>query len=225
MTFSDSATRSILDWDPGDKQYGRFRPAESLHSMFEGVSVNGEWTLELYDSQNDKQAGSLLDWKIKMNVIACHPEVTWEKLSAPYCETGYLSEDGMIYDDCNAMNSDRSSELKHKNIFTPRYGHTTILLENSVFVMGGQAEKQIYEMLKYDYSSNGWRKLSGRSPQKQWVGRSAILTPWGLFLIGGLHIQNHNLRENNIFNYNVVNETLAVVKITYPSDQVFESVK
>ena len=58
--FDDDAAESILD---GTAPYsGSFRPVGDL-SLLEGESVNGTWTLEVYD-QARRQTGTLESWTL-----------------------------------------------------------------------------------------------------------------------------------------------------------------
>lgn len=192
-----------MDWKPKISGNFTFKPAESLVSTFKDTSVNGEWTIEIYDSIENEHFGRLVDWKLNMNFTACNQQVTWKQMSDESCKTSHRFRKNFKYSDC-----DKNSK---QNIFTPRYAHSSVVVDNNVFVIGGSAGKHLLDLLKYDYLTNTWQRLNGSSSPKLWNGQSASLTPWGIFQIGGVNLGTGQRSEDRIMLYDLVHETTKVI--------------
>jgi hypothetical protein len=58
---------------------------------------------------------------------------------------------------------------------------------NHVFVIGGRADEIYFETLRFDYETRRWTLLKGTNHAvHRPSGQSAVLTPFGLFMLGGL---------------------------------------
>ena len=210
FSFSDSSKESILQWESQATHNTTYKPAESLELAFQGMPANGEWTIEILDSKADKLSGNLIDWKLIIDVKACDEKVTWKKLASPSCEKSQISRNYRMNNNCEI--SSQSSLLLEDQTFTPRYGHTAVLVSNNIFVMGGLAAIPLSDILRYDYENDSWLRLHGKSSDRFWTGQSAILMPWGLLLHDGIH-QHSKRNENRIMLYDFVDEKTSIVRV------------
>ena len=147
ITFSDNAQDAILNRSYRLPASGVFRPAETLASSFVGKTVNGQWTLEIYESSLDGIPGTLLDWKIDFDLDYCYEGILWSKLSAKSnsCERASVVK-GKLVTQCPESCERHTRIIAEKELFTPRYLHSSVAVGNNVYVMGGYAHTYINEI-------------------------------------------------------------------------------
>lgn len=186
ITFTDDAERSILDHSYRIPESGRFQAAEPISSQLFGSTTNGVWTLEMTDSRINNKTGVLLEWILNVET--------------QYCQDGYqwtlLYPSGVNYhsnslENRNAIGTGSSvdtttSVLTNDIIFTPRYRHTAMAVGNQVFVLGGRGDEIYTDTMKFDYATRSWTLMRGVDRMYPQRGQSAVLTPWGLFTLGGV---------------------------------------
>jgi len=175
---------------PSNEQ--QFKPASgSLNNLFRDAPANGEWTLELYDSKADGGHGKLIDWKLQVAVTACKEEFIWTRKNDPF------SPD-----------------------FFPRYGHTSVTIGKSIFLIGGYAGRKKSpqdSMLRYDYDDDVWIRLQSNSQnlrRSTSAGRASSLTPWGVVTFGGMNVDNDgSIQEDGVWRYNVIDGVWSSVDV------------
>jgi len=162
LLFSDAAEEAVLSYS-GLPNEGTYRPASSFKETFQGLVVDGEWTLAISTSKSiTEYTGSLLlDWELHMQTKSCTPRVKWEQISVPPS-------------------------------FQPRYGHTAIAVESdSIFISGGltQHQRRLSDLWRFDYLTNTWTSLNTAPLRRNHPAmhrQAAVLGPWGLLTYGGL---------------------------------------
>ncbi|OWZ22502.1 hypothetical protein PHMEG_0002787 [Phytophthora megakarya] len=150
-------------------------PLEAL-SVFHQLPVAGNWTLELADTAADGLVGTLDSWDVAFDVVPCVPAFTWTNLSA--ISTGTAP--------------------------TPRFQHSVVMFEGSMFVFGGIAGTtgvELNDLYRLDYTPS---LAVGVAPIAQWTqlayltdsdspsiaekrvhaGRVTLLTPYELMAVG-----------------------------------------
>ncbi|KAL4093266.1 hypothetical protein PRIC1_010700 [Phytophthora ramorum] len=148
---------------------------ESL-SVFHQLPVAGNWTLEVADTAADGLVGTLDAWDIAFDLAPCVPAFTWTDLSA--LSTGAAP--------------------------TPRFQHSVVVFENSMFVYGGTRGStglDLNDVYRLDYTSSlgvglaptaKWTQLASlvdsdtpSIPERRvYAGRATLLTPYELMAIG-----------------------------------------
>uniref|UniRef100_H3HCH3 Fibronectin type-III domain-containing protein n=1 Tax=Phytophthora ramorum TaxID=164328 RepID=H3HCH3_PHYRM len=148
---------------------------ESL-SVFHQLPVAGNWTLEVADTAADGLVGTLDAWDIAFDLAPCVPAFTWTDLSA--LSTGAAP--------------------------TPRFQHSVVVFENSMFVYGGTRGStglDLNDVYRLDYTSSlgvglaptaKWTQLASLAdsdtpsiPERRvYAGRATLLTPYELMAIG-----------------------------------------
>ncbi|KAE8899194.1 hypothetical protein PF005_g10179 [Phytophthora fragariae] len=150
-------------------------PLEAL-SVFHQLPVAGNWTLELADTAADSFVGTLDSWDVAFDVEPCVPAFTWTNLSA----------------------------LSTGSAPAPRFGHSVVVFESSIFVFGGTrggTGLDLNDLYRLDYTPSvafgvaptaKWTQLASLtdsdSPsiaeRRVHVGRAALLTPYELLAVG-----------------------------------------
>jgi len=166
LLFSDDAEESVLSRSRLPNK-GTYRPASgSLKETFQRLAVDGEWKLTISTSKSSvvnyytNGSSSLLDWKLHLQTCSCTPRVKWERI------------------------------LSVPSSFQPRYGHTAIAINDSIFIYGGFAQHRLNDLWRFDYLTNSWTSLTAapealrNHPAIQ--RQQAVLGPWGLLNYGGL---------------------------------------
>eukprot|EP00814_Leptocylindrus_danicus_P019245 CAMPEP_0116008534 /NCGR_PEP_ID=MMETSP0321-20121206/2913_1 /TAXON_ID=163516 /ORGANISM="Leptocylindrus danicus var. danicus, Strain B650" /LENGTH=599 /DNA_ID=CAMNT_0003477361 /DNA_START=490 /DNA_END=2289 /DNA_ORIENTATION=+ len=190
--FSDRADHSILDQFITNPYRDEYRPSSSLSLAFEGAPVNGEWTLEVYDSEVDGRRGTLKDWKLHVDIQPCKDEFTWTKIHGPDCEKSIVTANpnGRADHKCIIDANGTSAPLSHTEISSPRprYAHTAINVDDNVFIMGGFAGRNLQDIWRYNYIENTWHLLKeSQFPASTVAGKAAMIVPLGMIAFGGLH--------------------------------------
>lgn len=194
LLFSDNVEESVLSY-ASIPTSGSFRPASSLMSTFGGLPIDGEWTLSIALSKpihpevdHHDHVSYLLNWELEVDVKPCVARAKWEKLQP------------------------KMSSSSPTSIFSPRRLHTTVAVDDSIFVAGGFAERRLSDLWRFDYDSNTWTELNNhaatmsRVGSKTWPmnGQAASLGPSGLLAFGGIakygHLeQGHDLWHLDFF--------------------------
>ncbi|RLN93262.1 hypothetical protein BBJ28_00008645 [Nothophytophthora sp. Chile5] len=148
-------------------------PLEPL-SVFHQLPVAGNWTLGLADLAADGLDGALDTWDVSFDMTPCIPKFTWTNLSA--VATGTPP--------------------------TPRFQHSVVVYQSSMFVFGGTrggSGLELYDLFRLNYSPSSsssstarWTQLSpvtnADSPilaeRRTHAGRAALLTPYELMALG-----------------------------------------
>lgn len=84
--------------------------------------------------------------------------------------------------------------------FQPRYGHTAIAINDSIFIYGGFAQRRLNDLWRFDCLTNSWTSLTTapealrNHPAIQ--REQAVLGPWGLLKYGGLKKSSGTQRNN-----------------------------
>ncbi|KAL3669451.1 hypothetical protein V7S43_005844 [Phytophthora oleae] len=145
-------------------------------SVFHQLPVAGNWTLEVTDTAADGLVGTLDSWDVVFDVAPCVPAFTWTSLSS--LSTGTAP--------------------------TPRFRHSVVVFESSMFVFGGAAGGtglELNDLYRLDYSPSTafgvaptarWTQLASltdsESPsvaeRKAHAGRVMLLTPYELMAVG-----------------------------------------
>lgn len=174
LLFSDDAEESVLSYSRLPNE-GTYRPASgSLKETFQSLAANGEWELTISTSKSSaannnynynytngsSSSSTLLEWKLHLQTKSCTPRVKWERI------------------------------LSVPSSFQPRYGHTAIVIDHSIFISGGFSQRRLNDLWRFDYLTNSWTSLTSTPEalrnypaiQRQ----QAVLGPWGLLKYGGL---------------------------------------
>ena len=118
------------------------------------MKVNGEWTLEVYDSEVDGIGGTLDEFKIHFKVKPCIEKFSWTEISSRECRQSYSSGgsgSGLVYEGCGGSNSAiRGGSLSSSAGPTPRFRHSAIAIENILYVIGGEGGGQLTDIWRYD---------------------------------------------------------------------------
>ena len=203
ITFSDEADASILDFSAQIPPKGTFRPAENLKSHFGDEIVNGQWVLTIFDSTIDEKVGTLLDWKLNLNVKYCTDGISWTKLStnSNSCEEATLVNGRQVNSACNY----RGRHPKAEGTFTPRHSHTSIGVGNDVFVIGGYDQGMKSEIWRFTYSTRKWIQLHDSLTRPNSIGKAGALTPYGIISIGGIKTgASLSTFDNEVYIYDVL---------------------
>lgn len=215
VTFTDHAHESMLDYSTRIPHEGEFKAAENMKRHFEGSQTNGAWVLSIYDRDIDNMSGTLLGWKLHMNVHYCSEGVQWTKLSnnSNSCEetiiTDGKAENRICKNDCK-----RHTDLKE--VFYPRYGHTSVAIGNDMFIIGGNSHQVMTEIWRFNYEMRYWIQLHSSLKRPNFYGQVACLTPYGMIAVGGIRNTLHGTSMiNNILLYDVMNETEIDLNISF----------
>ena len=215
LTFSDSASISILTQSHFPPSNGSFQPAEQLASSFQGVKVNGEWTIGIHESQIDNMNGRLLNLRLHFEVEYCTEGIQWSKLSAlsNSCEQSFLVNGKLNMSSCPQSFYNNKDHVSLENeIFTPRHLHTAIGARGSIYVIGGYAHRKVEETWQFNYKTRKWTQLHGVHKRPRWYGQMAALTPFGMITYGGIKSDGQSQLEDKMFLFNPLNKTLSVLK-------------
>jgi len=172
LLFSDAAEEAVLSYSRLPNK-GTYRPASgSMKESFQRLAADGEWTLTISTSKsavNYYTGSSLLDWKLHLQTNSCTPRVKWERIV--------------------------SVPLS----FQPRYGHTAIAINDSIFISGGFAQRRLNDLWRFDYLTNSWTSLP-TAPLRNHPAiqrQQAVLGPWGLLNYGGLKKKQRSGTQKN----------------------------
>jgi hypothetical protein len=130
-------------------------------NTFEGTPMSGEWKLSVALSKSihpdEYIIGSLIDWGLRIEAKPCVARPRWEKLPSPPAK------------------------------FSPRRLHTSIAVDNSIFVTGGLSERRLTDLWRFDLDLNSWTELNNIVPRKWSLnGQACYLGPFGLLSYGGV---------------------------------------
>ncbi|KAK1930374.1 Titin [Phytophthora citrophthora] len=145
-------------------------------SVFHQLPVAGNWTLEVADTAADGLVGTIDSWDVVFDVAPCVPGFTWTSLSS--LSTGTAP--------------------------SPRFQHSVVVFESSMFVFGGAAGGtglELNDLYRLDYSPSAafgvaptarWTQLASltdrESPsiaeRRVHAGRTTLLTPYELMAVG-----------------------------------------
>lgn len=242
----------------------KYKPVESLNRVFQGLPIKpNQWKLLIYDSVVDQKEGMLHTWKLHFNATdSClSDKKQWKKISSlSSCDTLNMWNGNKTYSNCHyydaALNSsvttshllqqqysspttsfsNDNGEIINNITFLPRYGFSTVVVNNSIFIMGGHSgSRRLNDILRYDYRHKLWNKVQygtldpfSVSAGIDYHGRLSVLTPSGLYIIGGgledddeeevEQNQKSNKMEVNLMRYDVVDENIYhESKISYIS--------
>ena len=181
---------------------------ESLREKFVGMKVNGEWTLEVYDSEVDGIGGTLDEFKIHFKVKPCIEKFgAWTEISSRECRQSYSSGgsgSGLVYEGCGGSNSAiRGGSLSSSAGPTPCFRHSAIAIENILYVIGGEGGGQLTDIWRYHKSSDDWLELNADVQTPSWYGRQLALTPYGLLGFGGKVRDAEWGYEGRVWHYNL----------------------
>lgn len=160
-----------------DTVSGSSTPHEPL-SVFHQFVARGGWTLSISDTSADGLEGVLDKWDIRFELAPCVPSFEWKNVTA----------------------------IVAGKAPSPRFEHTAIVYENSMFVYGGRNgsnRKSLSDLYRLDYSSSGvntvaaqWVQLvsatsstSATDEKRYHSGRRVMLTPFELITV------THGLRS------------------------------
>lgn len=158
--------------DPRSQSFSFSSLGKTSHdalSVFHQLSAAGGWTLSVSDTIADGNQGTLNSWDITFTVAPCVPTFTWTDLSATM--TG--------------------------SVPSPRYSHTAIVYQSSMFIYGGrsgQNGKHLNDLYRLDYTSSSrsaqWTQLAAlvsatatTDERRFHVGRQIVLTPFDLLTV------------------------------------------
>ena len=171
------------------------------------MKVNGEWTLEVYDSEVDGIGGTLDEFKIHFKVKPCIEKFSWTEISSRECRQSYSSGgsgSGLVYEGCGGSNSAiRGGSLSSSAGPTPRFRHSAVAIENVLYVIGGEGGGQLTDIWRYDKSSDDWLELNADVQTPSWYGRQLALTPYGLLGFGGKVRDAEWGYEGRVWHYNL----------------------
>jgi subtilisin-like proprotein convertase family protein len=161
-TFNDDAPFSIGECchEPYE---GTFRPIDRLRT-FKGVDPTGEWKLRVYDRLVDGVNGTLTSFSLDFVVSECKKTYRWQEI----------------------VPSNTSSAAMPR----PRYGHSTIVADDAIFVIGGVTETgRTSDLWRFDVSTRVWTELftEGLDAPLPYIGRMLIISPFGLIAGFGYH--------------------------------------
>ena len=171
------------------------------------MKVNGEWTLEVYDSEVDWIGGTLDEFKIHFKVKPCIEKFAWTEISSRECTQSYSSGgsgSGLVYEGCGGSNSAiRGGSLSSSAGPTPRFRHSAVAIENILYVIGGEGGGQLTDIWRYHKSSDDWLELNADVQTPSWYGRQLALTPYGLLGFGGKVRDAEWGYEGRVWHYNL----------------------
>ena len=201
-TFTDRGGEGWIVGDEGGGRApfgGRWNPVEGLGERFEGAEGNGEWTLEVYDRRIDGVTGSLNGWELELTLSDCEEKHLWKEVTVA---GGSAPED--------------------------RYRHTSVVIGDSFYIFGGYGrhERKLDDLWRFDYDGNGggsWVQLEvgGQGIDDfLWKGRSGVVSPWGLIMLGGMNENAEWKYEGRIWRYDVVGRGWQVVQKANEVDSI-----
>ncbi|GMI45850.1 hypothetical protein TrCOL_g12554 [Triparma columacea] len=186
---------------------GSYGALETLREKFVGMKVNGEWTLEVYDSEVDGIGGTLDEFKIHFKVKPCVEKFAWTEISSRECRQSYSSGgsgSGLVYEGCGGSNSAIwGGSLSSSAGPTPRFRHSAVAIENVLYVIGGEGGGQLTDIWRYDKSSDNWLELNADVQTPSWYGRQLALTPYGLLGFRGKVRDAEWGYEGRVWHYNL----------------------
>lgn len=180
--FDDFATKSILDNDVVNPYNGRFRPSTPIATSLPlGLPMNGTWRLELYDYDIDQINGSLEEWKLHFDLEPCIQTYHWTKINSK----------GELWP-------------------SPRHSHSTAVVGNSFFLMGGFNDRYLDDLWRYDHDTGKWNILRPSNVIENTAdkGISAFIGPRGIYSVGGLF----PLRYKDSIQYKIISTHSKTVK-------------
>ena len=212
IIFSDKAKYSIIDDHSTNPFTGEYKPVQPLMFSFKNSMINGKWKLEVYDAEVDLVNGSILNWELELSSVQCTTTYKWKNISpSGVCTKVVLN----LSSDGNAVYTCVSDTIPIENEEWPsaRYGHTSIVVNNSVFIVGGYAGRSLNDIWRYDYKLRSWvQLLNSHLKSPVWSGRSAVLTPEGLYVIGGINGMNDkSFLENDLMKFDFSTSTWMLI--------------
>lgn len=182
--FYDDAERSASvccppGGGPRGEWHGDYRPLDSL-SRFREQPPTGEWKLDIYDKKVNGRRGRIFHWAVEFRTAPCNREYEW-----------ILRHDGFGL----------APEARHDA--------TGCVVDRSWYVMGGRAETETWDLWRYDYDLNAWQDLDFVRPTDSdhlvsHLGRTGMVSPWGILSWGGRAAQQHHLAEPMLWRYDPV---------------------
>ena len=159
--------------------------------------------------------GSLDNWDLKISASPCKTSYQWKHIPpSQACEkaTMTLASDGNGFYQC--LSSPDIFEGNHWP--SPRHGHSSIVVNDSVFILGGCAGRSLNEVWRYDYKAGSWYFLSeSHHKSSSWSGKSAVLTPDGMYTAGGINGMNDASQLNSeVLKYDVVSSKWMLISNT-----------
>jgi len=160
-TFDDDAINGVYE-GAFSPFAGIFRPIDKL-DVFNGIPVNGDWTIAIYDKEVDGIEGILHEWSLTFVMERCSPSYPWlEVYVAPW-----------------------------SRLPSPRYGHVAVPYGTSIFIFGGQNDRILDDLWRFDYFDREYREIDvapfGAMHTMARYGQALLVTPWAILSHGGLH--------------------------------------
>ena len=167
---------------------GSFRPHKAL-SAFQGMPAAGNWSLSIVDKSINGVSGSLQAWGLRLHTAPCSRVFRWVPTasSAPATAGSTTAPRGRI----DAM---------------------SVVVSGDLFVLGGRNGESLFDVWRYSPSSDQWTQL--QQPPRADVlhhplgfgdaralGRSAVISPWGLLALGGRSAAARNYEAMQLWRY------------------------
>ena len=197
---------------------GAFQPSIPLNLTFQDTLAEGNWTLEVYDSEKDNSNGFLVNWYLELDVKTCEEKYEWTQiLQTDTCmkstlvfneETGNAGYECIIGD-----TSLEGNQIGNHTWPSPRYAHSSIVVQDSVFILGGFSGQKLYDLWRFDIAMNVWTSIQTSKPRiAQWIGKSAVLTSTGIYTIGGMNsMMTKSLLNANTTKYDAFDRNWSTV--------------
>ena len=192
-SFLHSSTQqqhqTLLEAAPHSFARGTFRPQQSL-SAFQGMPAAGNWSLSIVDKNVNGIEGSVQAWGLRVHTAPCNPVFRWvpTRSAAPATAATSLAPPGRI----DAMSLVASGQL---------------------FVLGGRRGEALFDVWRYSPELDSWTELKAAPRAKVLhhplgfvnsmpLGRSAVLSPWGILTVGGRGGPARNYEPMHVLRYN-----------------------
>ena len=94
------------------------------------MKAAGDWTLHVLDRTENRKQGTLVSWELQLTLRPCQAKYRWTQLTTN-------------------QNNGNNGGL-HPQRPTPRYSHTAIVVERSMFVWGGHNWGRLTDMWRLD---------------------------------------------------------------------------
>jgi len=185
---------AALKADEYTRARGTFRPHQPL-SVFQGMPAAGNWSLSIVDKHQNGVTGSLQAWGLRVHTAPCARVFRWVPTVSATPATATATK-----------------------IPPGRIDATSVVVSGELFVVGGRNGETLFDIWRYSPQVDVWTQL--QQPPRASVlhhplgfglskplGRSAVLSPWGVLAVGGRSGAARNYEAMFLWRYNPLDRT------------------